>query len=92
TVQMNDDGTSGKGRDHNSHGFSLLLAGGGIKPGMVYGATDDFGYKAVENPIDVHDLHATVLHLLGLDNTRLEVPGRKRLDIDRGNVITDIIS
>ena len=59
------------GRDHNSHGFSMLLAGGGIKGGITYGATDDFGFKAVENPVHPHDLHATVLHLFGLDHTRL---------------------
>src|SRR5262249_42205001 len=53
------------GRDHNNHGFSLLLAGGGIKGGMTYGATDEFGFKAVENPVHPHDVHATVLHLLG---------------------------
>ena len=95
TVQMNDDGTSGEGRDHNSHGFSLLLAGGGIKPGMVYGATDDFGYKAVENPIDVHDLHATLLHQLGLDHEKLTYrhAGRDfRLTDVHGRVIHDILA
>ena len=60
-----------KGRDHNSKGFSMWLAGGGIKGGMVYGATDDFGYAAVEKPVHVHDLHATILHLMGLDHHRL---------------------
>ena len=59
------------GRDHNNHGFSMLLAGGGIKGGMTYGATDDFGFKAVDKPVHPHDVHATVLHLLGLDHTRL---------------------
>ena len=54
------------GRDHNSHGFSYVLAGGGVKSGIVYGATDEFGFKAVEKPVHVHDLHATVLHLMGL--------------------------
>jgi hypothetical protein len=95
TVQMNDDGTSGKGRDHNPYGFSVLLAGGGIKPGMVYGATDDFGYKAVENPIDVHDLHATVLHQLGLDHQKLTYrhAGRDfRLTDVHGRVIHDILA
>jgi hypothetical protein len=59
------------GRDHNHHGFSVWLAGGGVKGGMTYGATDDFGFQAVESRVHVHDLHATVLHLLGLDHERL---------------------
>ena len=95
TVQMNDDGTSGKGRDHNSYGFSLLLAGGGIKAGQVYGATDDFGYKAIEKPMDVHDLHATVLHQLGLDHQKLiyRHTGRDfRLTDIHGRVIHDILA
>ncbi len=61
----------GAGRDHNEHGFSLWMAGGGIKGGMTYGATDPWGYKAVENKLEIHDLHATILHLLGIDHTRL---------------------
>jgi hypothetical protein len=61
----------GNGRDHNVHGFSVLLSGAGIKGGTTYGATDDFGFKAVENRVHVHDLHATMLHLMGLDHTRL---------------------
>jgi hypothetical protein len=63
--------TKGKGRDHNNHGFTTWLAGGGVKGGYVHGATDDFGFKAVENNVHVHDLHATILHLLGFDHTRL---------------------
>jgi hypothetical protein len=59
------------GRDHNHYGFTMWLAGGGIRGGQVYGATDDFGFAAVENKVHVHDLHATMLHLLGLDHTRL---------------------
>lgn len=59
------------GRDHNNHGFTMWLAGGGVKGGTVYGATDDFGFRAVENRVHVHDLQATVLHLLGLDHSRL---------------------
>ena len=59
------------GRDHNPFGFSLWLAGGGVKGGMTYGATDDYGYKAVENKVEIHDLHATMLHLLGLDHEQL---------------------
>ncbi len=80
------------GRDHHPNGFTVWLAGAGVKRGYVHGATDELGYHALGNGHYVTDLHATVLHLLGLDNTRLEVPGRKRLDIDRGNVITDVIS
>ena len=59
------------GRDHNNHGFTMWLAGGGVRGGTVYGATDDFGFKAVENRVHVHDLHATVLHLLGINHEKL---------------------
>jgi uncharacterized protein (DUF1501 family) len=58
------------GRDHHIQGFSMWLAGGGVKGGIAYGATDEFGYKAVENPVHVRDLHATMLHLLGIDHER----------------------
>jgi hypothetical protein len=61
----------GNGRDHHNKGFSIWMAGAGVKPGIVYGATDEFGYAAVENPVSVHDLHATMLHLLGVDHNRL---------------------
>lgn len=80
------------GRDHHPNGFTVWLSGAGIKRGFVHGATDELGYNTVGDGHYVTDLHATVLHLLGLDNTKLEVPGRKRLDIDRGSVITDILS
>jgi hypothetical protein len=63
----------GDGRDHHNKGFSIWLAGGGIKPGFCYGATDELGYAAVENPVPVHDLHATMLHLLGIDHERFSV-------------------
>jgi Protein of unknown function (DUF1501) len=66
-------GKGGPGRDHHIKGFSMWLAGGGIKPGSAYGATDDLGYNAVENPVYVRDLHATMLHLLGIDHRRLAV-------------------
>lgn len=59
------------GRDHHPHGYTIWMAGGGIKPGMVYGRTDDFGFHAVENKVHVHDLHATILHLFGIEHTRL---------------------
>ncbi|MBX7121704.1 MAG: DUF1501 domain-containing protein [Opitutaceae bacterium] len=61
----------GKGRDHHIKGFSIMLAGGGIRGGLTYGATDELGYNAVENPVSVHDLHATMLHQFGVDHTRL---------------------
>src|SRR5205085_10757069 len=64
-------GQNGKGRDHSPRGFTTWMAGGGIKGGVVHGGTDDFGYAAVEGRVHVHDLHATILHLLGLDHTRL---------------------
>lgn len=83
------------GRDHNSHGFSMLLAGGGIKGGITYGATDDFGFKAVENPVHPHDLHATILHLFGIDHTRLtyRYSGRDfRLTDVHGRVIKEILA
>jgi hypothetical protein len=68
------------GRDHNRHGFSLWLAGGGFKPGYVHGATDDFGYRAVDGVVTVHDLQATLLHALGLDHRKLTYPHEGRLD------------
>jgi hypothetical protein len=83
------------GRDHNSHGFTTLLAGGGIKGGMTYGATDDFGFKAVDKPVHIHDLHATILHLFGLDHTRLtyRYSGRDfRLTDVEGNVVKEILA
>ncbi len=64
-------GQNADGRDHNNKGYSLWLAGGGVKPGIAYGQTDELGYEAVDRPMHVHDLHATILHLLGLDHERL---------------------
>lgn len=80
------------GRDHHPYGFSVWLAGGGIKGGIVHGATDELGFHAVENRHYVTDIHATVLHQLGLDPARLEVPGRKRLELDLGKPIHEIIA
>jgi uncharacterized protein (DUF1501 family) len=83
------------GRDHNPFGFSLWLAGGGVKPGAVHGATDEYGYKAVEGRCDVHDLHATMLHLLGVDHKRLTYRwgGRDmRLTDVHGELITPILA
>ena len=83
------------GRNHNNEGFTTVLVGGGVKGGMAYGATDDFGYQSVEKKVHVHDLHATVLHLMGLEHTRLTYPysGRDfRLTDVAGNVVHDIIA
>lgn len=80
------------GRDHHPYGFSVWMAGGGIKGGIVHGATDGIGFHAVENRHYVTDIHATILKQLGLDSRKLEVPGRKRLDIDHGKPIDEIIA
>jgi arylsulfatase A-like enzyme len=82
------------GRDHNNHGFSYVLAGGGVKKGTAYGATDEFGFRAVENRVHIHDLQATMLHLLGLDHTRLtyRYSGRDfRLTDVEGEVVKGIL-
>ena len=86
----------GSGRDHHIKGFSFLVAGGGTKKGLAYGATDDLGYAAVENPISVHDFHATMLHLLGIDASKLALK-YQGLDVrligpQGGNVVRDIIA
>jgi hypothetical protein len=80
------------GRDHHPHGFTIWFAGAGIKKGTVHGATDELGFHALEPGHYVTDIHATVLHLLGLDPRKLEVPGRKRLEIDRGRPIREILA
>jgi len=83
------------GRDHNPEAFTMWMAGGGIKPGMQYGSTDDYGYYAVENKVHFHDLHATILHQLGLDHKRLtyRYAGRDfRLTDVHGNVVHDILA
>jgi hypothetical protein len=87
-------GTVQSGRDHNPFGFSMWLAGGGVKGGITYGATDDFGFKVVDKPVHVHDLHATILHLMGIDHTKLtyRYSGRDfRLTDVAGTVLHDII-
>jgi hypothetical protein len=81
----------GDGRDHHPYGFSVWLAGGGIKGGVAHGATDELGFHAVEHRQYVTDIHATVLHQLGLDPRRLEVPGHKRLEIDFGTPILQVL-
>lgn len=98
TVELPKPGSNaGKinGRDHNHHGFSMWLAGGGVRGGMAYGATDEFGFKAIENVMHVHDLHATILHLMGFDHEQLTFrhAGRDfRLTDVHGHVVHDIIS
>lgn len=86
-------GTQGAdGRDHHAFGFSVWMAGAGIKGGVINGATDELGYHAIEDPHYVTDIHATVNHLMGIDPRRLEVRGHKRLDRDYGHVIDDILA
>ncbi|MDE0890845.1 MAG: DUF1501 domain-containing protein [Planctomycetota bacterium] len=83
------------GRDHNPHGFSMWMAGGGVKAGQAYGATDEYGYYAIENKMEMHDLHATMLHLLGLDHTKLTRRFNSRdmrLTDVHGHVFHDLIS
>ena len=98
TVELPTPGSNaGKinGRDHNHWGFSAWMAGGGVKGGSVYGATDEFGYKAVENPVHVHDLHATMLHLLGMDHEKLtfRYSGRDfRLTDVHGKVVKGLLA
>ena len=86
---------NGKGRDHHPKGFTMWMAGGGIKCGMMHGATDEFGYAAVEQPVSVPDLHATILHQLGLDHERLTYrnTGRDyRLTDVSGDVVKAILA
>ena len=86
-------GTQGSdGRDHHIFGFSVWMAGGGLKRGVVHGATDEIGFHAVEQRHYVTDIHATILHQLGLDSRQLEIPGRKRLEVDHGKPILEIVA
>ena len=85
----------GNGRDHHIKGFSIWMAGGGVRPGMTYGATDELGYNAAENVVTVHDMHATMLHLLGIDHKRMtfRFQGRDfRLTDVHGNVVTPVLA
>ena len=83
---------SSDGRDHHPHGFSVWMAGGGLKGGIAHGTTDEIGFHADEHPHYVTDIHATLMQQLGLDARRLEVPGHKRLEIDFGTPIQQIIA
>lgn len=86
-------GTQGKdGRDHHPYGFSVWMAGGGVQGGVVHGATDEIGFHAVENPHYVTDVHATLLHQLGLQSDRMWIPDHQRLERDFGHVIHDILA
>ncbi len=88
-------GQTHNGRDHNPHGFTMWIAGGGFKRGFTYGKTDDFGWKAIENPVHVHDIHATILYQLGIDHTKLtyRYSGRDyRLTDVSGNVIHELLA
>jgi hypothetical protein len=86
---------NGDGRDHNNKGYTIWMAGGGVKGGLSYGSTDDYGFEAVENKVHIHDWHATILHLLGLDHEKLTYrhAGREmRLTDVKGNVVKDIVA
>jgi hypothetical protein len=88
-------GAGGAGRDHGPAGFTVWMAGGGVKGGVVHGATDEIGHRAVENRVSVHDFHATMLHLLGFDHTRLTYRhgGRDyRLTDVHGNVVKGLLA
>lgn len=90
-----DLGPNQYGRDHHPRCFTVWMAGGGVKPGMTYGATDDYGYNVAENPVSVHDFHATILHLLGIDHERLtfKFQGRNyRLTDVHGHIVKDILA
>jgi hypothetical protein len=94
-MAQNDVNTPAVGRDHHIRGFTMWLAGGGVRPGITYGATDELGYYAIENPVHVHDLHATMLHLLGVDHERLtyRYQGRDfRLTDVAGRVVREILA
>jgi len=80
------------GRDHHPYGFSVCLAGGGIRGGTIHGQTDEIGFHAVEHPHYVTDIHATLLHQLGLNPHRMEVAQHKRLEQDFGHIIHPILS
>ena len=83
------------GRDHNAYGFTVWMAGGGVRPGTIFGATDEFGFRAVQNKVHVHDFHATLLHLMGFDHEKLtyRYAGRDfRLTDVHGEVIRGVLA
>src|SRR5262249_57882580 len=88
-------GQTDNGRDHNHKGYTVWMAGGGVKGGAAHGQTDDYGYEAVEDPVHIHDWHATILHLLGLDHEKLTYrhAGREmRLTDVKGQVVTGVLA
>ena len=92
---LKDKKNSPPGRDHNADGFTVWMAGGGVKGGLAYGNTDEYGYEAVENKVHLHDWHATILHLLGMDHKKLtyRYGGRDfRLTDVYGKVVKDILA
>jgi uncharacterized protein (DUF1501 family) len=92
---QNVDQSKGKGRDHNNRGFSVWLAGGGVKGGLAHGATDEFGFESVEKRVEIADLHATILHLLGFDHEKLtfRYAGRDfRLTDIKGQVVKELLA
>jgi hypothetical protein len=95
-VIQNDTGAAKIGRDHNTHGFSHWYAGGGFKGGHVHGATDEWGHKAVEGIVNHYDIHATLLHLFGLDHSKLTYKRGNRLqsltDGQEGRVVSELLS
>ena len=89
------EGKDAPGRNHNPYGFSIWMAGGGVKGGTVYGETDEFGFEAVVNKVHVHDIHATILHLMGMDHELLTYfhQGRKESLTDvHGRVVNEVIA
>ncbi len=92
TPGLETRGGNKDGRDHHPHGFTVWFAGAGIKPGITHGATDELGYHALGEGHYITDLHATTCHLLGIDLAALEIPGRKRLEVDHGKVIREILT
>jgi arylsulfatase A-like enzyme len=89
------EGRNEPGRNHNPYGFSMWMAGGGTRGGITHGATDELGFQAVENKVHIHDLHATILHLMGLDHEKLtyRFGGRDyRLTDVHGNVVREVIA
>jgi uncharacterized protein (DUF1501 family) len=94
-VETNKEAGRSMGRDHHPRAFTMWLAGGGIKPGLTLGKTDDFGFNIVEDPVPVHDLHATILHLLGFDHTKLtyHFQGRDfRLTDVEGQIVSKLLA
>ncbi len=94
-LQGQSSGSTNLGRDHHPYAFTIWMAGGGIKPGITYGESDEFGFNVVQDPVNVHDFQATVLHLLGIDHEQLtfRFQGRRfRLTDVHGNVVNRLLA